>query len=179
MLSGLKPMNRHGITLLLLTMLSTGHVVADTVYRSVDSQGRVIYSDTPWALTSISQLQFWDDFKIEQYGDGTVQSVLSIDISDWDTPGLLYGKAARECTKEEIKEEVWAQLTKSLADDPLIDLHDDMIVDWYLDRDIVFDATSPTIPPSGDGCPPDAQPTSDFTTQNTEQLLVKTIEQAP
>ena len=36
------------------------------------------------------------------YGDGTAVDCLSVDISDWDTPGILYGKPAKQCTREQI-----------------------------------------------------------------------------
>ena len=36
------------------------------------------------------------------YGDGTAVDCLSVDISDWDTPGMLFGKPAKRCTREEI-----------------------------------------------------------------------------
>ncbi|MEH0153786.1 FAD-dependent oxidoreductase [Limibacter armeniacum] len=104
------------------------------------THGHVMYTSTPWALTSISQLQFWDGFDISEYGDGKVKGVLSVDVSDWTTPGILFGKKAEDCTKEEIKQEVWAQLKKSLIDsDGECLLNDEMLLDWYLDRDIVFD----------------------------------------
>ena len=47
------------------------------------------------------------------YGDGTVKGIISVDISEWEEPGLN-GKAAKECTPEEIKAEVWEQLKRSL-----------------------------------------------------------------
>lgn len=141
----------------------------------VINHGHVIYADAPWALTSISQLPFWRNFDVSQYGDGTVKSILSIDISDWDAPGLN-GRAARACTPEEIKDEVWAQLKKCLAEDHDLHLHDDMIVAWYLDRDITYD---------GDGAPaegpaPLPSPTLlfrrlQFKTHNEEPLLVNKI----
>ena len=76
----------------------------------------LIYLDSPWALTSISQRQFWNKVDLSQYGDGTVRGILSVDISDWDAPGVVYGKPARECTAEQIKEEVWTQLKHHLND---------------------------------------------------------------
>jgi hypothetical protein len=103
-----------------------------------------MYTDSPWALTSISQLQFWKNFSIENYGNGKVKGILSVDVSDWDTPGLN-GKKAKDCTKEEIKEEVWTQLKKSLVENGQSLLRDDMLVNWYLDRDIVFDQPFKTI----------------------------------
>jgi uncharacterized protein with NAD-binding domain and iron-sulfur cluster len=102
-------------------------------------QGHTIYTDTPWALTSISQVPFWKNFDINQYGNGKTKAIFSIDVSDWFTNGIIYNKPASKCTKEEIKTEVWEQLKRSLIDEhgkPL--LTDDMLVDWYLDRDITF-----------------------------------------
>src|SRR5437879_13011767 len=101
-------------------------------------KGHVMYTDSPWALTSISQLQFWQNFNAAQYGNGKIKSILSVDVSDWDTPGLN-GKMAKDCTKEEIKDEIWNQLKKSLMDNGQCMLKDEMLEAWYLDRDIVFD----------------------------------------
>jgi hypothetical protein len=65
-------------------------------------------------LTSISQQQFWSDYKFENYGDGTAQGCISVDISNWNAKGEVDGpsggKPAVNCTIEEIKDEVWYQL---------------------------------------------------------------------
>ncbi len=64
----------------------------------------------------LTQDQFWrDDFKAT-YGDGTAVDCLSVDVSNWDTPGILYGKPANRCTAEEVKNEVWAQIKAHLND---------------------------------------------------------------
>ncbi|MFJ6659848.1 FAD-dependent oxidoreductase [Streptomyces sp. NPDC091377] len=95
--------------------------------------GHVIYLDSPWALTSVSQAQFWDvDFRAT-YGDGTVADCLSVDISAWDTPGILYGKPARECTRAEVAAEVWAQLCDALDDGRTPLLHRGLLHSWHLD----------------------------------------------
>jgi len=99
--------------------------------------GHAIYLDSPWALTSISQRQFWANVDLSQYGDGTVRGILSVDISDWETPGLLLGKPARECTAEQIKDEVWAQLKQHLNDSGSTPI-DANLVAWFLDPDIEF-----------------------------------------
>ncbi|WP_107653724.1 hydroxysqualene dehydroxylase [Nocardia suismassiliense] len=100
------------------------------------SRGHTAYIDAPWALTSINQNQVWAR-KFSEFGDGTVQDCLSVDISDWNTPGILFGKPAKECTHEEIAREVWAQLTAHLDDrgDLLreADLHS-----WFLDPGITW-----------------------------------------
>jgi uncharacterized protein with NAD-binding domain and iron-sulfur cluster len=100
--------------------------------------GHAIYLDSPWALTSISQRQFWANVDLSQYGDGTVRGILSVDISDWETPGLLLGKPARECTAEQIKDEVWAQLKQHLNDSGSMPIDDANLVAWFLDPDIEF-----------------------------------------
>ncbi len=101
------------------------------------TKGHVLFTDSPWALTAISQLQFWDDFNIEEYGNGKIKTILSVDVSDWKTAGLN-GKNAEDCTTEEIKEEVWNQLKKSLQLNGNGLLADDMLETWYLDADINF-----------------------------------------
>ena len=78
--------------------------------------GHTLYIDSPWALTSISQAQFWREVDLEQMGDGRVEGILSIDVSDWEAPGLHNDRPAMFCSKEEIRDEVWAQLEASLDD---------------------------------------------------------------
>jgi uncharacterized protein with NAD-binding domain and iron-sulfur cluster len=97
--------------------------------------GHVIYLDSPWALTSISQRQFWRA-GLDDYGNGNCRDILSVDVSDWNTPGALYGKPAAQCTPEEIRNEVWQQIAEHV---PLNVTPDGpRIVDWFLDPDIRF-----------------------------------------
>src|SRR5262249_1698330 len=42
------------------------------------AHGHVIHIDSEWALTSISQLQFWRSVAPEQFGASDVRSVLSV-----------------------------------------------------------------------------------------------------
>jgi len=100
--------------------------------------GHVIYIDTPWALTSISQKQFWRLVDLSQYGDGTIKGILSIDVSDWNTPGIIYNKPARECSKDEIIKEIWEQLKKSLNVAGKIVLTDEHLHTSFIDPDIEF-----------------------------------------
>ena len=100
--------------------------------------GHVIYLDSPWALTSISQRQFWNKVDLSQYGDGTVNGILSVDISDWEAPGVVFGKPARECSAEQIKQEVWTQLKQHLNDSGTAPIDDANLVAWFLDPDIEF-----------------------------------------
>jgi len=100
--------------------------------------GHTIYIDSPWALTSISQAQFWDRFDLEQMGDGRVEGILSVDVSDWEQRGVLYPKQAMYCSKEEVREEVWAQLTAALNDAGVDVLEETNVLNWFLDPSIVY-----------------------------------------
>ncbi|HOZ50610.1 MAG TPA: hypothetical protein PLU17_02025, partial [Chitinophagaceae bacterium] len=107
------------------------------------NEGHVIYSDSQWAVTSISQVQFWNDYDITTKGNGNIKGVLSVDISDWKTPGkFTTDKWAAHCTRKEVADEVWEQLKHSLNIPGKLDvLRDEMRVDWFLDRDIHEKAT--------------------------------------
>jgi uncharacterized protein with NAD-binding domain and iron-sulfur cluster len=97
------------------------------------AHGHSIYVDSPWALTSISQAQFWRHVNLSEYGDGTVKGIISVDISEWDAKGLLYGKAAKECTPAEIEQEVWEQLKRSVNYKDYVLLKDEQLHSFGLD----------------------------------------------
>jgi hypothetical protein len=65
------------------------------------TRGHVTFVDAPRALTALTQAQFWagKDAFARIYGDGTAIDSLSVDVSDWDTPGIVYGKPAKQCTR--------------------------------------------------------------------------------
>ncbi|MER5933467.1 FAD-dependent oxidoreductase [Streptomyces sp. NPDC002054] len=90
--------------------------------------------DSPWSLTAIQQAEHWParNFPAD-YGDGTAVDCLSVDISEWDKPGILYGKTAKQCTREEVAREVWAQLKASLNDTGKTLLRDAALHSWFLD----------------------------------------------
>jgi 15-cis-phytoene desaturase len=100
--------------------------------------GHGVYMDSPWALTSVSQKQFWPDVDLSTYGDGTVQGIISVDISDWNAVGDYVKKPAMECSREEIRQEVWSQLKATINVEQEL-LTDDMLHSYFLDPDIHFD----------------------------------------
>jgi 15-cis-phytoene desaturase len=104
--------------------------------------GHVFYPDSPWALSAISQAQFWKDsgFFRDRYGDGGVGGVLSIDVSDWNREGVLFHKPAKHCTADEIRREVWEQLKRGLNLPGKQLLDDAHLVCWNLDQDLEFPA---------------------------------------
>lgn len=124
-------------------------------------RGHIIYLDSPWALTSISQRQFWTGIDFAKYGKGNVKDILSVDISNWTKEGTeAIHKPAQDCTREEIKKEAWAQLKAHLNKGAEIVLDDTDLVDWQLDPDI---ATAEV-------------PDRDRKMANAEPLLVNTVD---
>ncbi len=102
-----------------LDRLQTEWMIGLQFFLNVDvklSRGHVIINDCPWALTAISQKQFWPGVDLSRFGDGTVDGILSVDISDWNAPGDHCGRMARDCTREEIIAEVWEELKRHLND---------------------------------------------------------------
>jgi uncharacterized protein with NAD-binding domain and iron-sulfur cluster len=82
-------------------------------------RGHMYYSGTEWALSSINQHGLWEKRPILNR-DGHV-SVLSVDIGDFNTRSRHLkdefgnGKAARDCTADEIATEVWRQIVTALT----------------------------------------------------------------
>jgi uncharacterized protein with NAD-binding domain and iron-sulfur cluster len=107
-------------------------------------RGHATFVDAPWALTALTQAQFWRDDFAATYGDGAAVDCLSVDISNWDEPGIVYGKPANRCTAEEVKNEVWAQLKAHLEDNGESVLPDGVLHSWFLDPAIKWNAATGT-----------------------------------
>jgi uncharacterized protein with NAD-binding domain and iron-sulfur cluster len=117
--------------------------------------GHSIYADSPWALTSVSQVQFWAD-GLKPYANGgkpggngqgqpnyahEVKGVLSVIASDWDArcEGFEHDSPeAKWCTEEEYKQEVWNQLTGHLQDEEGEQLKKEDLVWAFADPAIRF-----------------------------------------
>src|SRR5207247_8678604 len=96
------------------------------LYRDVPTaHGHVIHIDSEWALTSISQLQFWRSVGPEEFGDSDVRGVLSVDVSDWEAPGSD-GRPAKDCSRAEVARETWNQLKRSINVDRELLRDDDL-----------------------------------------------------
>ena len=100
--------------------------------------GHTIYVDSDWALSSVSQRQFWPRLDFARLGHGNVGGILSVDICDWERPSRRTGKVASTCGAQEIKDEVWAQLEDHLNRDGETVLDHRDLVGWYLDDHISF-----------------------------------------
>lgn len=101
------------------------------------THGHTICVDSPWALTLVSQAQFWQGFDLTKSADGGVKGILSVDISDWDVKGFN-GKEAQRCSRDEIAVEAWEQLKASLNVGQTV-LKDELLHSWFLDPDIQRD----------------------------------------
>lgn len=110
--------------------------------------GHVFYPKSEWALTSISQGQFWAQGAgpiAARYGDGTVRGILSVDVSDWSRPSARTGRAARQTlSRSAILQEILDQLRDAV--DPTIDLSDANVAGRWLDENIVFAGPTGSLP---------------------------------
>ncbi|MGW6422548.1 hydroxysqualene dehydroxylase [Nocardia sp. NPDC055053] len=100
-------------------------------------EGHIAALGSPWALTALRQAPMWVGDFPATYGDGSVLECLSVDISDWDTPGILYGRTAKECSADEIAAETWAQLEAWLNTGTGW-LRGEDIHSWHLDPGITW-----------------------------------------
>jgi uncharacterized protein with NAD-binding domain and iron-sulfur cluster len=82
-------------------------------------RGHAIFIDSEWALTAISQAQFWPEVDLERRGNGKVDGILSVDVSEWLRASNHTGKKAVDSTEEEIGDEVWRQLVSHIDDGSL------------------------------------------------------------
>jgi len=127
-----------------LDRLKTDWMVGIQLYlrEKVDlTRGHITFIDSPWALTALTQGQFWSDRTFPaDYGDGTAVDSLSVDISNWDAPGMVYGKPAKECSPEEVATEVLAQIRYHHTAGDL--LPDGIVHSWFLDPGVQWDAAA-------------------------------------
>lgn len=140
-----------------LNQLQTRWMTGAQFYLKQDvllQRGHSIFIDSEWALTAISQAQFWESVDLDDYGSGEVDGILSVDISEWERPSKVTGKTAKQSTEEEILDEVWRQLTDHIDDGSL---RKDQIVARFLD---------PAVTP--------VDPTTMTAATNTEPLLINT-----
>jgi uncharacterized protein with NAD-binding domain and iron-sulfur cluster len=142
--SGLETLRTSDVNDLVSWMVGAQYFLTEDVQLV---RGHTFYPDAPWALTSISQAQFWTEggtFR-DRYGDGTAGGVLSVDVSEWDVPGTHVRKPAKQCTPAEIRDEIWEQLKAALnGHDPgdLV-LRDELLHSFHLDADLDYAAGTP------------------------------------
>jgi uncharacterized protein with NAD-binding domain and iron-sulfur cluster len=106
-------------------------------------EGHVHYPRTPFALTSVSQGQFWQPPPASWPAGSDLADVLSAIISDWEAVGTEGLKASQYTDRRKLLEEVWRQLKASLPADTLRD--DDLILP-HLDANVALGPFTNTTP---------------------------------
>lgn len=101
------------------------------------NKGHIIMADTPWALTAISQAQYWT-IDLKEYGNRKVEGIISVDVSNWENDGICIKKPANRCNEKEVIEEVWEQMKASLNKDGQILLDEANLELIYVDGAILF-----------------------------------------
>jgi 15-cis-phytoene desaturase len=105
-------------------------------------RGHIFFPDSPWALTAISQAQFWNEAGpayADRYGDGQVHGVLSVDISDWFMRSPETGLAASQMTdRDAVLDEIWRQVKQGLNATGRTLLRDEDVLARHLDTGIRF-----------------------------------------
>jgi uncharacterized protein with NAD-binding domain and iron-sulfur cluster len=94
----------------------------------------VLLVDSPWAITAVSQQQFWSS-QLRDRGDGTAAGCISLDISDWQHPGRTVDVTAEAATRQQIFDEVFAELQGAVGALGA-DLTPENLHSWFLDPDI-------------------------------------------
>jgi hypothetical protein len=102
------------------------------------SPGHIVCLNSNWALTSISQNQFWEK-KIDQYGKPAIKGVISAIISDWFAPGNYSGLTAQQSDNPaEVAKEAFLEIQDHLTAMPGINLARGNIAGSYLDPALIY-----------------------------------------
>lgn len=108
----------------------------------VTPPGHLGWADCRWALTGISQAQFWDphDFATT-YGHGSIEGLVSLNVSDWKQAGVFTSKKAETCTRGELFDELVGQAGALCQGRRILDPAN--IAIWRIDDDLEFDGAGP------------------------------------
>jgi uncharacterized protein with NAD-binding domain and iron-sulfur cluster len=95
-------------------------------------QGWTVYSDSPWGILGFHQSKaVWPNYQFP----APIKGVLTFTWSNFDDPGVVYHKPAKDCNAVEMKEEILAQVKMHKGSEYLNTLD---IISWNIDPDIVF-----------------------------------------
>lgn len=97
-----------------LTKLKSGWQAGIVFYLNKNMpfpNGHFALSNSPWNITGISQSNYWSEEARQEYLDkNNIELSLSLIIADWELKGNFIQKPAKECTLEEIVQELIYQL---------------------------------------------------------------------
>jgi uncharacterized protein with NAD-binding domain and iron-sulfur cluster len=101
--------------------------------------GAGVCGDSPWVVGYMEYERLWSVDIASTFGDGRVRQVIATVVGNWRTPGVAYGKPARDCTPDELACETWEQLKSHVNkswEHPK--LTDDMLVSWSIDEGLTW-----------------------------------------
>ena len=97
-------------------------------------RGHLTFVDAPWALTALTQAQFWDAATSRATTATARRSTASRSTSPTGTRPGSSTASRRSCARTgEIQREVWAQIKAHLEDTGESVLPDDILHSWFLD----------------------------------------------
>jgi 15-cis-phytoene desaturase len=102
-------------------------------------EGHTIYTDSPWALTSISELPYWAQVNGGNIGAGNVGTIFSTIVSNWISSGVGTPNSAQQCTLAELAQEVLLQINLHRKNMPAGPLNSTALLGSFLDPAIAFD----------------------------------------
>ena len=104
--------------------------------------GHVLYPAAQWAVTSVSQAQFWKSTFTkpigELFGAKDLRGVLSAIVSGWDVVSDRLGKAPRDCSNSELAEETFAQIVDGVG----AQLKWGDVIGYHVDANVAFGSGS-------------------------------------
>jgi uncharacterized protein with NAD-binding domain and iron-sulfur cluster len=139
---GMREAERRFSTLHLLPMAWMNGVMFYLREDVKQVHGHTIYVDSNWALTSISQGQFWKT-NLEERGDGRAKGILSVDVSDWKH-GEWKSQVASRSSKRQIAEGVLGQLREHLDQASNEQIEPANVHSWFMDPAITWPNPSKT-----------------------------------
>jgi len=111
--------------------------------------GHVVYLSSPWALTSISQNQFWPK-KVNSYPPQKARGILSVILSDWFKTSPRNRKTAQQTDDPpELAVETLAQIRDALYGGKLANIDWHNIIGFYLDPALEFQSETVPDPETG------------------------------
>ena len=105
-------------------------------------RGHLTFIDAPWALTALTQAQFWADrdftARLRRRQPGRLASRSTSPTGT--RPGSSTASRRSECTPKQVAKEVFEQIKLHLNDNGEDILTDDMVDSWHLDPAIKWHA---------------------------------------
>lgn len=95
-------------------------------------RGWTAFLDSPWAIVGLYQSKsIWRERELKP----PVKGILTLAWSNFDLPGVVHNKPAKECTAEEMKDEILAQMALHKGGEFVKQLQ---IHSWHVDPEIAF-----------------------------------------